>query len=159
MLCVEAWRARLGMAALKALVPAAAILVLFAGVAAGINAARWDNPLTFVPFRNQAALVRHGADRLERLQRYGELNLARIPFALQYYLAPVWVLPGTDGGLLLQKIQLRLFDDVELPPSSLLLSDTVTCLLAGGLWCGGVLACPPLRCRRLHSPDWLARSR
>ena len=133
MLCVEAWRARSGggLAVLKALAPAAAILVLFAGAAAWINAARWDSPLTFVPFRNQAALVKHGEDRLQRLQRYGELNLARLPFALQYYLAPVWVLPGADGGLLLQKTQLRLFDDVELPPSSLLLSDPAVCLLAG----------------------------
>ena len=131
MLLVDAWRGRARLMSLGTLAPAAVILVLLAGAATGVNAARWDSPLTFVPFRNQLALVRHGDDRLQRLDRYGELNLRRVPFALQYYFAPVWALGDGKGGLVLQKTQLELFDDVELPPSSLLLSDPVICVLAG----------------------------
>jgi hypothetical protein len=131
MLCVEAWRSRARPLALKPLAPAVLVLALFAGAALGVNAARWERPLTFVPFREQLALVRHGDDRLQRVDRYGELNLRRVPFALQYYLAPVWVLGDGKGGLLLQKAQLQLFDDVELPPSSPFLTDPVICLLAG----------------------------
>ena len=135
MLSVEAWRGRGRLLGLRAVAPAALILVLFAGAALGVNAARWDRPLTFVPFREQLALVRHGDDRLQRLDRYGELNLRRVPFALQYYFAPVWALGDGKGGLLLQQPQLQLFDDVELPPSSFLLSDPVICVLAAlGLW-------------------------
>ncbi len=136
MMAVEAWRLRRGLAGLRLLAPAALVLALFAGAALGVNAARWQAPLAFVPFRQQLALVRHGQDRLQRLDRTGELNLRRIPFALQYYLAPLWVLPDGKGGLLMQRTQLELFDCVELPPSSFLLSDPLVCLLAGG----GVLA-------------------
>jgi hypothetical protein len=131
MLAVEAWRGRARLAALRPLVPAALVLMLFAGAALGVNAARWERPLTFVPFREQLALVRRGDDRLQRLDRYSELNFRRIPFALQYYFAPVWALGDGKGGLLLEKPQLQLFDDVELPPSSLLLTDPVVFLLAG----------------------------
>ncbi len=129
-LLVEAWRARRRLIALKLLAPAAMILTLFAGAAMGINAARWDAPLTFVPFSQQLALVRYGDDRLQRLERTGMLDPQRIPFALQYYFAPVWMLQDGRGRLLFQKTQLDLFDCVELPPSSLLLSDPVICLLA-----------------------------
>jgi hypothetical protein len=135
MLAVEAWRGRARLPGLRAFAPALLILVLFAGVAAGVNAARWDDPFTFVPFRSQLALVRHGTDRLQRVERYGEVNLERAPFALQYYFAPVWMLQDRKGALLFQKTQFRLFDVVELPPSSLLLSDPLICLLAGfGIW-------------------------
>jgi hypothetical protein len=152
MLGVEAWRGRAKLVALKPLLPAALVLALFAGAAFGVNAARWDRPLVFVPFREQLALVRHGDDRLQRVERYGELNLRRVPFALQYYLAPVWALGDGKGGLALQRTQLRLFDDVELPPSSLLLTDPVIFLLAGGgvfalarrRLPGGPLACAAL---------------
>ena len=131
MLSLEAWRGRAQLLSLRALAPAALALGLFAGASLGVNAARWDRPLTFVPFREQLALVRHGDDRLQRVDRYGELNLRRIPFALQYYLAPVWALDDGKGRLLLQNTQLELFDDVELPPSSLLFTDPVVCILAG----------------------------
>ena len=148
MLCVEAWRGRRRISALKRLAPAALILAVLAGAALGINAARWDRPLTFVPFREQLALVRHGDDRLQRVDRYGELNLRRVPFALQYYFVPVWALGDGRGGLLLEKPQLQLFDDVELPPGSLLLSDPVVCLLAGF----GVLALARRRARLADGP-------
>ena len=136
MLCVEAWRARTRLRALTVqLAPAAVILTLFVGAAAGINAARWDNPFTFVPLRYQLMSARLEPDRLARLDRYGEVNLERAPLALQYYFAPLWELQDSKGEQLFQKDQLRLFDCVELPPSSFFLSDPMICVLAGlGLW-------------------------
>ena len=135
MLCVEAWRGRSRLAQLKTLAPAAVILALFMVATGGVNAARWDDPFAFVPMRYQRVLVQGQPDRLQRMERYGEVNVRRIPFALQYYFAPVWELQDRKGDMLLQKTQLKLFDCVELPPSSLLLSDAVVCLLAGaGLW-------------------------
>ncbi len=135
MLCVEAWRARASFKGLAGLAPAALILILFAGTAAGINAARWGDPLTFVPLRYQLMSTRYEPDRLQRLDRYGEVNLQRLPLALQYYFAPVWALQDGHGRQLFQDTQLKLFDCVELPPSSLLLSDAVVSILAGlGLW-------------------------
>ncbi len=143
--CVDAWRNRLELKALRTLAPAALILALGVAAALGVNAARWDDPLAFVPMRYQRVLVQGQPDRLQRLERYGEVNARRIPFALQYYFAPVWELQDAKGDMLLQKAQLKLFDRVELPPSSLLLSDAVICLLAGvgcGPWRAGEPPCP-----------------
>lgn len=135
MLCVEAWRGRARLLALRPLAPAVLILALFAGAACGVNYARWQSPLTFVPLRYQLMSSRFEPDRVERLDRYGEINPVRIPLALQYYFAPAWMLQDGKGQLLFQKTQLRLFDCVELPPSSFFLSDPVVCVLAGlGLW-------------------------
>ena len=130
MLAVEAWRGRLRPATLKALAPAALILALFLGVAGAINQARWDNPLAFVPIRYQLGQQQQAPDRVERLRRYGETSVLRIPFALQYYFTPVWELQDGAGRLLFQQIQLDLFDSVELPPASFFLSDPIAYLLA-----------------------------
>jgi hypothetical protein len=135
MLCVEAWRSCGRLEALRSLAPAALVLALFAGAAAGVNEARWNDPLMFVPMSYQTIQIAHAPDRAPRLERYGALNLRRIPFALQYYFAPIWVLQDRKGELIFQKTQLQLFDYVELPPSSLLLSDPVMAMLAAiGLW-------------------------
>jgi hypothetical protein len=135
MLAVEAWRGGARLPSLRTLAPAALVLALFAGVAGGVNAARWGDPLTFIPVRYQLAQARHAPDRLERLKRVGAVNLRRAPFALQYYFTPVWMIGDGKGGLLFQQTQVELFDSVELPPSSFLLSDPVICVLAAlGLW-------------------------
>jgi hypothetical protein len=114
----------------RTLAPAAAILAVFAVLAGGVNYARWGNPLTFVPLRYQAIAHRLYPDRAPRLQRYGEVNLRRVPFSLQYYFAPIWAVTDNKGDFILQRPQVDLFEDVELPPSSFLLSDPVTCILA-----------------------------
>ena len=135
MLCVEAWKRRARLADLRALAPAALVLALFAGIAGAVNQARWESPLSFVPVRYQLDLRRLMPDRVYRLDHYGEANLRRVPFALQYYFAPIWVLRDRQGALLFQQTQLDLFDSAELPPSSFLLSDPVVCVLAAlGLW-------------------------
>jgi hypothetical protein len=84
-----------------------------------------------MPLRYQALIHKAYPDRAARQARYGAFNLARIPFGLHYYFAPVWTFAGAHGRLLLQGVQTRLFENVELPPSSLLISDPVACLLSG----------------------------
>jgi hypothetical protein len=134
MMGVELWmglrRAEPWGVTLRRLAPAAGLLAVFAAAAAGVNYARWGDPFSFVPLRLQVIYHALYPDRLPRLLRYGSLNLARIPFALQYYFAPIWALVGPDGALLFQRHQLRLFEDVELPPGSLFLSDPLTCIFA-----------------------------
>jgi hypothetical protein len=115
----------------RSLAPAAVILMVFAALTGGVNYARWGNPLIFMPLRYQAVAHHLYPDRAPRLQRYGEVNLRRIPFGLQYYFVPVWAMTDTKGDFILQRPQVELFEDVELPPSSFLLSDPLTCVLAG----------------------------
>ena len=135
MLAVEAWRARGRLPVLRTLAPAVLVLALFLGAAGAVNAARWGDPSSFVPLRYQVYQRQRDPDRVWRLDHYGAANLQRAPFALQYYFAPVWEFQDRQGLLLFQKTQLDLFDSVELPPSSLLLSDPAICLLAGlGVW-------------------------
>ena len=135
MLCAEAWRGRARLAAFRTLAPAALVLVLFAAAAMGVNAARWGRPLEFVPLREQLIQIQKQPERTWRLDRYGALSLQRLPLAFQYYFAPVWVLHDTKGEPLFQASEARLFDYIELPPSSPILSDPVICILAAlGAW-------------------------
>jgi hypothetical protein len=117
-------------AVLGRVLPAAIVLALFAGAAAGVNYARWGDPFSFAPVERQALLQGLFPDRLPRVTQQGVANLARLPFALQYYLAPIWVMKDAAGRLLFQDFQVRMFDTVELPPSTFLLSDPAACLLA-----------------------------
>lgn len=135
MLGVEAWRARGRLQALRPFAPAALILALFVGAAGGVNYARWEDPLAFMPMQYEAAMRQIFPDRGPRLDAHGALNVRRLPFALQYYFAPIWILQDSQGRLLFQTFQAELFEDVELPPGSLLLSDPVIVILAGvGVW-------------------------
>jgi hypothetical protein len=73
-------------------------------------------------------------DRPARLKRYGEFNLERVPFALEYYLLPAFAFGPTDGPPLLTAKERALYDDVELPVSSPFLSDAfIVALAACGL--------------------------
>jgi hypothetical protein len=134
---MELARARSAAARVR-LLPAVAILAASGLLVAGVNYARWGDPFTFMPLELQVKMHRVYPDRTERLMQYGALNLARVPFALQYYFAPLWAWSDASGRLLFQDTEVRLFDGVELPPSSLFLSDPVAFLLAapglGVLW-------------------------
>jgi hypothetical protein len=112
------------------LLPAIAILAASGAVVAGVNYARWGNPFTFMPLELQAKMHRVFPDRTLRLAQQGALNIARVPFAFQYYFVPLWSWTDSSGRLLFQNTEVRLFDSVELPPSSLFLSDPVAFLLA-----------------------------
>jgi hypothetical protein len=102
------------------------ILTIFAGAAGLVNAKRFGNPLVFHRPTRHLIIYPNGAQILER---YGEFNLRRVPYALMYYFAPVWFLHGSDGEFLFADYQ-REVDLVEPPPSSFLLSDTLLLLLA-----------------------------
>jgi hypothetical protein len=99
-----------------------AILVGFLVATGLVNFSRWGSPTTFVDF-SLSLINEFYPDRLPRLYTYGPFNIARIPFSLGYFFVPVWMFEGTDGKLLFEAEQTRLFDAVELPPSSFFLTD------------------------------------
>jgi hypothetical protein len=133
MIAVELWSALRRIdppsLAMRRIAPAVLVLAIFAGIAGWVNFERWGDPLSFIPMRLQTLNLAAYPDRLPRLERYGEFNLIRVPFALQYYFAPIWELTRQGGHLLFEPFQLRLFEDVELPPGSFFLSDPLVCLL------------------------------
>jgi hypothetical protein len=98
------------------------ILIGFLVATGLVNFFRWGSPTTFADFsldlKNEVF-----PDRIPRMYTYGLFNIARIPFGLGYYLAPIWMFEGTDGQLLFEAEQTRLFNVVELPPSSFFLTD------------------------------------
>jgi hypothetical protein len=113
------------------------ILVAFIAAAGTVNYFRWGNPTTFANY--DLYLGRNGwPSFVSSLHTYGAFNLRRIPFGLGYYFLPVWVLHGPGGKLLFENTQTRLFGDIELPPSTFLLTDLLplcfVVLLAIGLW-------------------------
>ncbi|WP_313535942.1 hypothetical protein [Sphingomonas sp.] len=105
------------------------LLVLFGLITAGVNIGRWGDPFTFADYHyyNYNAWY---PDRMVRMAEQGLFNLHRVPFGLVYYFAPIWVLQGADGQLLLDATRAKWIDAAELPPSSFLLTDPL--LLALG---------------------------
>jgi hypothetical protein len=99
-----------------------AILAGFLVAAGLVNFFRWGSPTTFVDF-SLYLMNQFYPDRLARMYTYGLFNIARIPFGLGYFFVPIWMFEGTDGKLLFEAEQTRLFDSVELPPSSFFLTD------------------------------------
>ena len=99
-----------------------AILVGFLVATGLVNLFRWGSPTTFADYSLYLKNIFY-TDRLPRMYTYGLFNIARIPFGLGYFFAPIWVFEGADGKLLFEAEQTRLFDAVELPPSSFFLTD------------------------------------
>lgn len=95
------------------------VLIVATGV---VNYFRWGSPLIFANF-NLHLYSRIYIDRVPRLAKYGLFNIRRIPFGLMYYFFPAWAVKTTNGDFLFERAQTRLFEDVELPPSSFLLTD------------------------------------
>lgn len=125
----------------------AALIAASAIVATGIvNAGRWGSPLTGQDLSGYVMLHKY-PEGVGVLARHGMMSLARIPMALQYYFAPIWPLPAANGGLLLAAAERDLFYTVELPPSSLLLTDLLPILL-------GLLLVRELLAGRTPFPRW-----
>jgi hypothetical protein len=98
-------------------------------MAGAVNYFRWGNPLTFADLRLYIMKIKY-PDRVLRESMYGMVNVARIPFGLIYYFFPIWAFQTGSGHLLFEPTQMRLFDDVELPPSSFFLTDLLPiCLI------------------------------
>ncbi|MGN7998417.1 hypothetical protein [Sphingomonas sp. 22176] len=121
--CRADLRSWLGAAALPVL-----LLALLGLVTAGVNIGRWGNPFTFADYHHYNYNAWY-PDRMVRMAEQGLFNLHRVPFGLVYYFAPVWVLHGADGQLLLEATRSKWIDAAELPPSSFLLTDPLLLLL------------------------------
>ncbi|MET3724377.1 hypothetical protein [Sphingomonas trueperi] len=98
------------------------LLALLGLMTAGVNIGRWGNPFTFADYHHYNYNEWY-PDRMVRMAEQGLFNLRRVPFGLIYYFAPVWVLRGADGQLLLEATRAKWIDAAELPPSSFLLTD------------------------------------
>ncbi len=107
-----------------------AILGGFAAIVGYVNYQRWGDPLVFVDLSRQLIALTQYPDRLARVRDYGEFNPIRLLFGLGYYFLPIWVLRDAAGELLWAQFQQRTLDIVELPPSSLLVSDPLLIGLA-----------------------------
>ena len=107
-----------------------AILAGFIALTGWINDGRWGNPFVFADLRLQTSIIHLFPDRLARLDRYALFDWHRLATGFLYYVLPVW----TDGLERLIPLTPRLsdlYDAIERPASSLLLTDPVWCLLAG----------------------------
>jgi hypothetical protein len=135
-LLAEDLRSRTPVRARRFLVPAG-VLAAFLAVVGVVNTLRWGAPWTFT---NYAYYVPYHVfpARMERMRLYGLFNPERIPFGLGYYFFPLWAFHRPDGRLFFESTHLRLMEVVELPPSSLFLTDLLpfafVALLAVGLW-------------------------
>lgn len=113
----------------RILLPAGTLL-LFAALCGAVNYFRWGNPLTFADLHASIMYNTAFADRLPRLDRYGEFNLARLGYGLMYYFLPLWVIITPGGNFLFGDFQQRLIESAELPPGSFLLTDPLLIVLA-----------------------------
>jgi len=96
---------------------------VFALAAGGVNYGRWGNPLVFADFAHYGMSQDVYPDRLVRMAAYGAFNLSRIWIGLSYYFVPLWAIVRPDWQFLWGAAQTRLFDSIEIPPSSFLVSD------------------------------------
>ena len=113
------------------------ILAVFIAATGAVNYFRWGNPAVFANY--DLYMERNSwPSFVSSLHTYGAFNLRRIPFGLAYYFLPVWVLHCPSGQLLFESTLTRLFGDIELPPSSFLLTDLLPLcfilLLAVAAW-------------------------
>ncbi|HXP31532.1 MAG TPA: hypothetical protein VN832_10610 [Stellaceae bacterium] len=108
---------------------AGAILLLFAALCGLVNYGRFGNPLVFADIHLHIIDQIRYPDRIQRLDRYGEFNLARLWFGLQYYWLPLWAIIRPDGQFLFHEFQQRMVDANEMPPSSFFVSDPLLILL------------------------------
>jgi hypothetical protein len=109
------------------------------------NYFRSGNPAHFAPFTRFCVNCTSTPQML-----FSKLaNVHCIPFGLVYYFFPVWVLHGSNGHLLFESTQMRLFEDIELPPSSFFLTDLLPlcfiAFLAAALWKRRAGGLPPVR--------------
>ncbi len=107
----------------------ACVLGVLVGVAGLVNLRRWGDPLVFANLRQQTLLIEVFPDRLARLQRHGLFDWHRLDLGLLYYIFPIWT-PQLERLLPLRARLLDLYDAVEGPATSLLLTDPVWSLLS-----------------------------
>jgi hypothetical protein len=123
------------------------IAAVFIGLTGTVNYFRWGNPATFLDYSVYLCNKCVG-DWMPRLRMYGTFNVRRIPLGVQYYFFPVWVFRGNGGHFFLNAAQTRLFNTVELPPSTFFVEDLLpicfVVLLAIALWRRRSVGLPPI---------------
>jgi hypothetical protein len=107
------------------------ILLGFMMVAGAVNQGRWGTPFSFADLHGQIYLIAQYPDRMPRLDQYGLFNLQRFWIGCLYYFAPVWT-ASAENSFHLGPVIARLFDALELPASSFLLTDPLWCVLSVG---------------------------
>jgi hypothetical protein len=113
----------------RILVPLGILAVCIVATGA-VNYCRWGNPLTFANFRLYLCNIQY-PDRVLRDSVYGMFSIRRIPLALIYYFLPLWAIQSGAGQFLFEHAQTRLFDCIELPPSTFFLTDLLPlCFIA-----------------------------
>lgn len=105
------------------------IVLLAGGLAAVVNYGRWGNPFSFGDISLQEEINQFWPARIERLQRYGLFHHERLWLGLSYYFFPIWALKR-DGRFIFQDETTRVLEGLELPPTSLFLTDPLTMVLA-----------------------------
>ena len=125
------------------LIGPALVLIGFAAVTGTVNYYRWGSPLVFMD-NSGYALNGIYPDRRVREALYGMFNIRRIPYSLDYYFGLLWTM-RTEGGFLFQDAHQQLYDVIELPQSSFLLTD----LFAFVIFAWGVV----LARRQVNWPD------
>jgi hypothetical protein len=113
----------------------ALVLIGFAAATGTVNYYRWGSPLVFLD-NSGYALNGIYPDRRVREAAYGMFNIHRIPYSLDYYFGLLWTM-RTESGFLFQDSHQRLYDVIELPQSSFLLTDLFVFVIFA---CGVVLA-------------------
>jgi hypothetical protein len=122
-----------------------AILLGFVTLSGIVNYQRWGEPLAFTGDpRSHIVFIRHPY-LLARLEAYGNFNIQRLWYGILYYFFPIWTIVRPDGEFLFSRFETRVFDGVELPPSSFLLSDPLLLVLGGAY----LLRLPRLASERL----------
>ena len=105
------------------------ILLGFTIVVGVVNYFRWENPFVFADLRylilNDPKFF---PGHLPRLEKYGNFNIFRIPYALAYYFFPLWGLDITENIYFLSH-GTDLFDTIEFPISSFVLTDPLLLFL------------------------------
>lgn len=105
------------------------IVLVFVTAAGTVNWGRWGNPFVVQDMRTNVHFLEAYPERLARLDRYGMFNIQRVPHNFAYYVLPLWMLPAA-GDSPHRARALELFDTIELPAGSLIISDPLTVTLA-----------------------------
>jgi hypothetical protein len=111
------------------------VLALFAVAVGYVNQQRWGDPFVFVDLARGLMIGAPEFHYPTALADYGEFSPWRLPYGLIYYFFPVWVLRDGTGQLLWSGFTQRAMIDIELPPSSFILSDPLLVAFAlYGVW-------------------------
>jgi hypothetical protein len=116
---------------LRLAAPALVLCACGVGICLTVNQLRWGSPLKFNDFRYYT-IVKDNPARQQRIREFGSFNLARIPYALGYYIAPARFF-ATPAASPQSRTVARLFDPPEGPPASVPATWPLWCALCAGI--------------------------